>query len=359
MLDAGSLPMEDPRVRIRPLRVEDAAAFAEGAADGAVREFAHLPEPEYTEASAREMIVGAAADGLARGDLAVLAIADPATDAFAGSIVVFDVQGQSAEVGFWLHPAHRGRGLTGAALALAARFAAQSGLHELRARTAPANAASRRALASAGFEETGTETGVTPAGETAELVGLVLPVYSLPELPLRTERLSLRLHVPGDEDWLHRVYSGAETARFLLEDPWTREEAGVRVRDRLTRTGLHTASGGFALVIEHAGEPVGDLALWLTDRRRRIAEIGWVLDPAHSGHGYAAEAVSAVLRLAFGELDLHRVAAQMDARNTASARLAERVGMRREAHLRQDWWSKGEWTDTVVYGMLPGDLPPA
>ena len=45
----------------------------------------------------------------------------------------------------------------------------------------------------------------------------------------------------------------------------------------------------------------------------------------------------------------------MDARNTASARLAERVGMRREAHLREDWWSKGEWTSTLEFGMPASD----
>jgi RimJ/RimL family protein N-acetyltransferase len=45
----------------------------------------------------------------------------------------------------------------------------------------------------------------------------------------------------------------------------------------------------------------------------------------------------------------------MDARNTASAKLARRIGMRQEAHLRQDWWSKGEWTDTLIFGMLASD----
>lgn len=110
-----------------------------------------------------------------------------------------------------------------------------------------------------------------------------------------------------------------------------------------------------ALVVEHEGTPVGDVLLWLTDRERRVAEIGWVLDPDHGGRGVATEAVSAVLDRAFDVHRLHRVAAQMDARNTASAALARRVGMQQEAHMRQDWWSKGEWTDTLVFGMLATD----
>lgn len=47
--------------------------------------------------------------------------------------------------------------------------------------------------------------------------------------------------------------------------------------------------------------------------------------------------------------------APLDARNTASARLATAVGMRPKAHMRQDWWNKGEWTDTLVVGMPAED----
>lgn len=77
--------------------------------------------------------------------------------------------------------------------------------------------------------------------------------------------------------------------------------------------------------------------------------------PDHGGKGFATEAVRAVLHLAFDHYRVHRVAAQMDGRNTASANLARRAGMQREGHLRQNWWSKNEWTDTVVFGMLAGD----
>ena len=100
---------------------------------------------------------------------------------------------------------------------------------------------------------------------------------------------------------------------------------------------------------------MGDVLLWLDGDGNgpgRCAEIGWVLHPDHGGRGYSSEAVRAVLELGVGHYRLHRIIARMDARNTASARLAERLGMRQEAHFRQDWWSKGEWTDTLVYALL-------
>ncbi|MBB3049834.1 RimJ/RimL family protein N-acetyltransferase [Prauserella isguenensis] len=185
MLDSSLLPLHDDRARLRPLRHDDAAAFAEGTADPAVREHGHLPEPEYTPESVRAMIDRDAAPGLERGDLAVLAIADAATDSFAGSLVLFDVSEDSAEVGFWLHPRHRGSGLTGAALSLAADLARGSVLAALTARTAPENIASQRALAAAGFETVGREVGTAPSGESVELLHLVRHLTAVSRRRLR------------------------------------------------------------------------------------------------------------------------------------------------------------------------------
>ena len=174
-------------------------------------------------------------------------------------------------------------------------------------------------------------------------------------LPLQTARLALRPHHESDVDALHRIYSQPDVARYLLEDPWTPSTAAEKVSKRLARMDLDGPDGALALVIERELAPIGDVALWYTDRECRVAEIGWVLDPDHGGQGFAVEAVRSVLDLAFDHYRLHRVAAQMDARNTASAKLAASAGMRHEAHLRQNWWSKGEWTDTAIFGMLAAD----
>lgn len=155
--------------------------------------------------------------------------------------------------------------------------------------------------------------------------------------------------------WLYRVYSRPDVSRYLLDEPSSPEDAQKRISERISRTDLDGEHGSLSLVIEREHLPIGDVLLWYTDRERRVAEIGWVLDPDHGGQGFATEAVLAVLDLAFSHYRTHRVTAQMDARNTASAKLARRVGMRQEAHLRQDWWSKGEWTDTAIFGKLASD----
>lgn len=183
------------------------------------------------------------------------------------------------------------------------------------------------------------------------------------DLPLTTDRLRLRPYVESDAEAQLRILSREDVSRFVLQDPWTAEVAETQIAKRIPRTGLETESRALALVIETAdgldslegSRVIGDVALWLEDGSEEKAEIGWILDPAAGGHGFATEAVIAVLNVAFDHYGLHRVFAQMDARNTASAKLAQRIGMRQEAHLRKDWWSKGEWTDTLIFGMLASD----
>ncbi|WP_106265439.1 MULTISPECIES: GNAT family N-acetyltransferase [Isoptericola] len=171
-------------------------------------------------------------------------------------------------------------------------------------------------------------------------------------LPVRTSRLVLRTYRDDDIDALLDYYADPEVARFLLEEPWTREVAETQLALRKLRTGVDGPASALALVVEHEGAVVGDISLWTTGDTVSRGEVGWAFHPEHGGRGFATEALRSLLGIAFDRYRMHRVVAQLDARNEASARLCERVGMVREGKLRADWWSKGEWTDTLVYGML-------
>ncbi|WP_288865137.1 GNAT family N-acetyltransferase [uncultured Corynebacterium sp.] len=355
MLDATTLPITFENTRLRPLSELDADAYAAGTKDEAVRRFGHLPESDYTPESVRRMIRDEVAKGLSSGTLAVLALVDAETDRFVGSFVLFDVSSEAAEVGFWIHPDARGAGHARRGLELASRFARNSGLRTLTARTLPENKASQRCLTNAEFREVERAVGTTPAGQCEELFHYRRDLKPTAQWPLATERLRLRPHNADDAEWLHELYSQPDVARYLLDEPWTAEVTHDKLTERLAKTDIDGETGALALVIEHDGVPIGDIALWLTDHEHRQGEIGWVLDPAHGGQGFASEAVRAVLALGFDHYRLHRVTAQMDARNSASAALARRVGLRLEAHHVQDWFSKGEWTDTLIFARLASE----
>ena len=173
-----------------------------------------------------------------------------------------------------------------------------------------------------------------------------------PEYPIRTQRLLLRPYRPDDTDAVYAYHRLPETARYLENEPMSLAEAKALVIRRVGSSTLGGVGEVLNLVIELARTRtlVGDCVLFWCGEGQ--AEVGYVLHPAHYGHGYATEAAGALLRLGFEELGLHRVAARCDARNTASARVMERAGMRREAHLVQSQFIKNEWTDELIYAIL-------
>lgn len=177
-------------------------------------------------------------------------------------------------------------------------------------------------------------------------------LVSAPLLPVRTERLVLRTFTRDDVDDLLAYRGDPTVVRYLLFDVYARRDA----EDFVARVAAHVApvapGDRLTLAIDRDGVVVGDLMLHLTGEAASLCEIGWVLNPAHGGQGLATEAARALIHLAFTRLGAHRVWAQMDARNEASARLCERLGMRREALMRRDFWNKGEWTDSLVYAVL-------
>lgn len=174
-----------------------------------------------------------------------------------------------------------------------------------------------------------------------------------PELPLRTERLVLRRARLEDADDLFSYYGREDVAAYLLTPPLARDEVEAEIRRRLGLTSdSDQAPAGLGLLMEHHGRVVGDVVLIFKPPHYSAAEIGWVVHPDAAGQGLATEAARAMLGLGFGHYGFHRIHADLDARNQASVRMCERLGMRHEAHMLRDYWSKGEWTDSHRYALL-------
>ncbi|MBO3747030.1 GNAT family N-acetyltransferase [Streptosporangiaceae bacterium NEAU-GS5] len=149
-------------------------------------------------------------------------------------------------------------------------------------------------------------------------------------------------------------YEGmASVVRYLYRPPRTREECA----DIITRVSAATAwaatGDAVTLAICRRTEPgvIGQVSLTLADARARQAEIGWLLHPAHEGHAYATEAAKALATAALEQLGVHRLFARLDAENIRSARLCERLGMRREAHLVENDIDGERWGSEYVYAI--------
>lgn len=175
-----------------------------------------------------------------------------------------------------------------------------------------------------------------------------------PAYPITTRRLLLRPFGPDDLDALLAIQSREDVARYLYWEPRTRDQVAEALAGRTAMTALEREGDSIVLAVTLAatGELLGDVNLQWHSAEHRGGEIGFVFHPDHHGRGYAREAAVEMLRLGFDGLGLHRVIGRLDADNHASARLLERLGMRREARFRQNEFVKGRWADEAVYAML-------
>jgi [ribosomal protein S5]-alanine N-acetyltransferase len=175
---------------------------------------------------------------------------------------------------------------------------------------------------------------------------------SLPTPTLHTARLLLRPVTGADADALFAMHSSAHVLRYWDAPPWS-ERARA---ERFITACQHMADegSGARLAIDRVsdGAFVGWCSLTRWNPDYRSASMGYCLDDAAWGHGYATEAARALLHWAFDTLDLNRVQAETDTRNTASARVLEKLGFLREGTLREDCIVNGEVSDSWVYGLL-------
>lgn len=142
-----------------------------------------------------------------------------------------------------------------------------------------------------------------------------------PTYPLRTARLDLRPYEPGDLVHVRDMHTREEVTRYLYWDVMADEQIQARLERKLGQVALHAEGDGICpvAVLRETGEVVGDAALGWVSEEHRTGEVGFVLKPEFQGRGLASE---------------------MAAR------------MRREAHLVQNEWVKGEWCDELAYAML-------
>jgi RimJ/RimL family protein N-acetyltransferase len=172
--------------------------------------------------------------------------------------------------------------------------------------------------------------------------------------PIGTSRLRLRPFVPGDLDALFSYQSRDDVTRYLLWGSRSRDEVRHALELKIAATAIRAEADFLAVAAEsvQTGEIVGDAVLSLVSERNAHGEIGYIVHPDHHGQGYATEMARPLLRIAFEDLGLHRVTGALDARNAASARVLEKLGMRREAYLVENDFVKDEWQSELIYAIL-------
>ena len=170
---------------------------------------------------------------------------------------------------------------------------------------------------------------------------------------ITTNRLLLRRFCAQDWKDLHAYLSDPEVLYFEPYEPFDEE----RCKQEAIRRASDEAF--WAVCLNEAGKVIGNL--YFSEQEFGTWELGFVFHAAYQGKGYATESAGALLQNAFLNWNVRRVVSLCNPENQASWKLIERLGMRREGHLKQNVYFRKDasgnplWQDTYQYALLRGE----
>lgn len=175
---------------------------------------------------------------------------------------------------------------------------------------------------------------------------------------IRTERLALEPLGPAHLEslWASLESSVEELSRWMAWCVTPRKIETQAFLEACQRSWEAGTEWNWGLMVD--GEAVGTVGIGSHVPLVRSAEIGYWLRSDLAGRGYMTEAGAAATSFAFDEVGLHRLELHAGPTNTASIRVAEKLGFRREGLLRHGSYARGGWYDVYVFGLLAGDPRP-
>jgi RimJ/RimL family protein N-acetyltransferase len=176
---------------------------------------------------------------------------------------------------------------------------------------------------------------------------------------IETPRVRLRWVSADDVDSLFDVFSDPQVMRYWSSVPLANREAAAEMQRGIAAGNENDTMLKWGLALRESNILIGTATLFNLNLDNGRAEIGYAMGRAHWGKGYMNEALQALVSHAFEIMQLRRLEADVDPRNSASIRSLERLGFQREGFLRERWHVGGEIQDAFFYGLLRREWSPA
>jgi len=172
-------------------------------------------------------------------------------------------------------------------------------------------------------------------------------------MQLESRRLILREFSMSDWPALNAYTSDPEVVKYMPFGPTTEAQTREHISECLTTAAEQPRRiYELAVVVRAENYLIGTATIALHPQEWRHASFSYLLHPHYWGYGYATEAMRTLINFGFRDLHLHRLEDTADTRNQASVRVMEKLGMRREGHLRETIWKDGQWYDEYIYAIL-------
>ena len=181
----------------------------------------------------------------------------------------------------------------------------------------------------------------------------VLITHKMEKLNIHTDRLLIRHLEIADLKDFHIYRCNPEVTKYQGFNVMTIEEAEAFIKDNATKN-YGNAGEWVQYGIENTdtGKLFGDCAIKLDSYDTRIAEIGITISHLEQQKGFAKETLLGILKFLFDVKNLHRVVEIVDVENTASIKLLDSTGFKKEGHFIENIFFKGQWGSEYQYAML-------
>ncbi|ALH80631.1 GNAT family N-acetyltransferase [Sphingopyxis macrogoltabida] len=164
---------------------------------------------------------------------------------------------------------------------------------------------------------------------------------------LTTARLVLRQLRAGDAAALFAVLSDAELMTWWSSGP----HQSLAETEAYVARNAEEGQGWLCWAITEGNDEALGWVI-LMDGKPGVGEVGYILRRDRWGAGLAREAVACVVAHGFTEGGLRRIFADTDPDNAGSIALLEKLGFRREGHLRGEWETHIGVRDSLIFGLL-------
>ncbi|CAM4006036.1 GNAT family N-acetyltransferase [Flavobacterium weaverense] len=169
---------------------------------------------------------------------------------------------------------------------------------------------------------------------------------------LETERLILRRVNSNDIKEVLALRSNAETMKYIPR-PLLKNDEDALAHIAMIDEKIESNEGiNWAITIKGDPRLIGVIGHYRIQNEHYRAEIGYMILPEYNGRGIVTEAVREAVKYGFEVMKLHSIEAIIEPDNLASAKVLEKNGFIKEAHLKENEFYDGRFIDSVIYSIL-------
>ncbi len=169
---------------------------------------------------------------------------------------------------------------------------------------------------------------------------------------LESEHLIFRAFTIKDASSIYAIRSNAKVMKYMDSNKHQNIEQSEKFINENFEIYKKREGIFWAITEKESEEFIGDFAFWKIDKKNHRGEIGYSLNPLYWGQGYMQEAMRKLLDFGFNKLNLHSVEANINPENKSSKNALLKMGFKKEAYFRENYFFDGKYLDSEVYCLL-------